>query len=52
MSYRKNIFDGDSYYAIFVRIIYRHLIKREWISYTDAMKEKLCISSAAELKIP
>ena len=52
MSYRKNIFDGDSYYAIFVRIIYRHLIKREWISYTDAMKEKLCISSAAELEIP
>lgn len=52
MSKRKNIFNGDSYYAIFVRIIYRHLLKREWVSYTDIMKEELGIGISDELKCP
>ncbi len=44
-----NLFDGDSYYALFVQVIYKRLISREWVTYADIMSEHLGLSSPTEL---
>ena len=34
---RTNIFDGDSLFAIFVRISYERLMSRSWVTYADIL---------------
>lgn len=46
---RSNIFDGDSYYALFARVIYKQLMSRQWITYADIMAYHLGFSSSKEL---
>ena len=46
---RSNIFDGDSYYALFARVIYKQLMSRQWITYADIMACHLGFSSSKEL---
>lgn len=36
-----NIFDGDSYQATFIRILYAMLMRREWITLADVMSEAM-----------
>ena len=36
-----NLFNGDSYMAIFARAIYKRLISREWVTYADIMGDYL-----------
>ena len=33
--HRTNLFDGDSLFAIFVRITYERLMSRNWVTYAD-----------------
>lgn len=35
----RNIFDGDSYCAIFTRLIYKRLVSRTWFTYADVMED-------------
>lgn len=44
-----NLFDGDSYYAVFVRVTYKWLMSREWVAYADIMADYLGHKSAKEL---
>lgn len=37
----KNIFDGDSYRAIFTGLIYKRLISRSWFTNTDVMTDAI-----------
>lgn len=46
---KRNIFDGESYYAMFVRIVYKRFVSREWFTYADAMAEHMGLNSADEL---
>ena len=46
---RSNLFDGDSYYALFARVIYKQLMSRQWITYADIMAYHLGFSSSKEL---
>lgn len=46
---RTNLFDGDSYYASFARVIYKQLMSRQWITYADIMAYHLGFSSSKEL---
>lgn len=46
---RTNLFDGDSYYALFARVIYKQLMSRQWITYADIMACHLGLSSSKEL---
>lgn len=46
---RRNIFDGDSFYALFARGTYKRLVSREWITYADIMADHLGLSSSKEL---
>ena len=46
---RTNIFDGDSFYAIFARVVYKQLMSRQWITYADIMAYHLGLSSSEEL---
>ena len=34
---RRNLFDGDSYYALFSQVSYKLLISRKWVTYADIM---------------
>lgn len=36
---KNNIFDGDSYKAIFARSTYKLLMRREWVTYADVMAD-------------
>lgn len=46
---RKNLFDGDSYYAQFAQVTYKWLISRKWVTYADIMAEYLGLNSSKEL---
>lgn len=46
---RQNLFDGDSYHAMFARSVYKCLMTRKWITYTDIMADYLMLPSAKEL---
>ena len=46
---RNNIFDGDSWYAIFARNSYGLLITREWVKYSDVMAKSLNLNSDKDL---
>lgn len=47
---KNNIFDGDSYKAIFARSIYNSIKSRKWTTYADIMADVHGLSSAKELK--
>lgn len=49
---RNNIFDGDSYYAIFAQISYKLLISRKWITNGDIMANYMGLKSAHDLPYP
>lgn len=36
-----NIFNGDSYKAIFARAIYKRLMSREWVTFAEIMSDYL-----------
>ena len=36
-----NIFNGDSYKAIFARVIYKRLMSREWVTLAEIMSDYL-----------
>lgn len=44
-----NIFDGESYHAIFARLVYKWLISRKWVTYADIMAEYMMLGSAKDL---
>ena len=44
-----NIFDGESYHAIFAQVTYKWLISRKWVTYADIMADYLGLKSAKEL---
>lgn len=46
---RNNIFDGDSFYAIFAGITYKRLMSRRWVTYADIMAEYVSLDSAQKL---
>ena len=46
---RKNLFDGDSYYAQFAQVTYKWLMSRKWVTYADIMAEYLGLNSSKEL---
>lgn len=46
---RKNIFDGDSYYAQFAQVAYKRLMSRKWITNADIMADYMGLKSASEL---
>lgn len=46
---RKNLFDGESYYAIFARIAYTWLMSHKWVTYADIMADYLRLKSYREL---
>ena len=37
--YRTNLFDGDSLFAAFVRIVYERLMSRDWVTYADILAD-------------
>ena len=41
-----NIFNGDSYKAIFARAIYKRLMSREWVTFADIMSD--CLEEPCE----
>lgn len=41
-----NIFNGDSYKAIFARAIYKRLMSREWVTFADIMSD--CLEKPCE----
>lgn len=49
--YRDNIFEGDSYYALFAQVTYKWLMSREWVTYADIMVDHLGIDSASKSNI-
>lgn len=46
---RKNIFDGDSYYAQFAQVAYKRLMSRKWVTNADIMADYMGLKSASEL---
>lgn len=46
---KRNIFFGDSYYAMFARALYKRLTSRKWVTYADVMAEFMGLRSADEL---
>lgn len=46
---RNNIFDGESYYAMFAQVTYKRLMTREWVTYADIMADYLGLKSFKEL---
>ena len=46
---RTNLFDGESYHAIFARLTYKWFISRKWITYADIMADYMMLDSAEEL---
>ncbi len=49
---RKNIFEGDSYHAIFAGIIYKRIISRGWFSNADIMVDYVGLNSISDLSCP
>lgn len=46
---RKNLFDGESYHAMFAQVAYRWLMSRRWVTYADIMADYLGLKSAKDL---
>ncbi|MBR1940917.1 MAG: WYL domain-containing protein [Bacteroidaceae bacterium] len=46
---RGNLFDGESFYAIFAQVTYKRFISRKWVTYADIMADYLGFRSAKEL---
>ena len=46
---RTNLFDGESYHAIFAQVTYKWFISRNWVTYADIMADFLGLKSAKEL---
>lgn len=46
---RKNIFEGDSYFAQFAQVTYKRLMSRKWVTNADIMADYLGLKSASEL---
>ena len=46
---KKNLFDGESYHAMFAQVTYRWLISHKWVTYADVMADYLGLKSAKEL---
>ena len=44
-----NIFEGDSYHALFAQVTYKRLMSRKWVTYADIMAEYLGLNSSKEL---
>ena len=38
---KKNLFDGESYYAIFAQVTYKWLMSRKWVTYADIMADAI-----------
>lgn len=50
MSKNNNIFDGDSYKAIFARSIYNYIKSRKWTTYADIIADVHGLPSSRDLK--
>lgn len=46
---RRNLFDGDSYYALFSQVSYKLLISRKWVTYADIMACYIGLSATEDL---
>ena len=46
---RSNLFDGESYHAIFAITIYKWLISHKWFTYADIMADYMNLKSAKDL---
>ncbi len=46
---KKNLFDGESYYAIFAQVTYKWLMSRKWVDHADIMADYQGLKSANEL---
>ena len=46
---RNNLFDGESYHAMFAQITYKWFVSRKWVTYADIMADYLGLKSAKEL---
>ena len=44
-----NLFDGESYHAMFAQVTYKWFISRKWVTYADIMADYLGLKSAKEL---
>ncbi len=44
-----NIFEGDSYHALFAQVTYKRLMSRKWVTYADIMADYLGLKSSKEL---
>lgn len=44
-----NLFDGESYHAMFAQLAYKRLISRKWVTYADIMADYLGLKSSKEL---
>lgn len=45
----KNLFDGESYHAMFAQVTYKWLMSRKWVTYADIMADYQGLKSAKEL---
>lgn len=46
---RQNLFDGESYHAMFAQVAYKRLMSRKWVTYADIMADYLGLKSGKEL---
>ena len=46
---RQNLFDGESYHAMFAQVTYKRLMSRKWVTYADIMADYLGLKSSKEL---
>ena len=46
---RTNLFDGESYHAMFAQVTYKWLMSRKWVTYADIMADYLGLKSVKEL---
>jgi len=44
-----NLFDGESYHAMFAQVTYKRLMSRKWVTYADIMADYLGLKSSEEL---
>lgn len=46
---RNNLFEGESYYAMFASLCYKWALSRKWFTYADIMAEHLMLDSTKDL---
>ena len=46
---RSNLFDGESYHAMFAQVTYKWIISHKWVTYADIMAEHLGYKSSKDL---